>query len=121
MPSAHREALGELLRGMFGAVAEAIAHSRCRVTGETREADPGGDGQSTAQVAYGCEVANLAPAMERLRVVAASGRQVGAGRCRDPRGDNYEAGRNDPRGALFEPVSKPILERLGMPTQMRGD
>ncbi len=100
MPPAQREALSEPLRAMFAAVAAAIAHSRCRVTGETREADSGGDGPSSAQVAYVCEVANLAPVMERLRVVMP--RQVvrseqAAVEARA--GNGHQAGRDDSRRA----------------------
>ncbi|WP_186110861.1 hypothetical protein [Burkholderia gladioli] len=148
MPPAQREALSEPLRAMFAAVADAIARSRCRVTGETREADSGGDGPSSAQVAYVCEVANLAPVMERLRVVmprqvvrseqaAVEARaamatklagMIPAAPIELPVSDTLQLSGSDLQGwratdpgTLLETVSKPILETLGMPTQMRGD
>ncbi|WP_164465532.1 hypothetical protein [Burkholderia gladioli] len=148
MPPAQREALSEPLRAMFTAVADAIARSRCRATGETREADPGGDGPSSAQVAYVCEVANLAPVMERLRVVmprqvvrseqaAVEARAAMATKLAEMipgapielpvsgtlqlSGSDLEGWRATDPGTLLEAVSKPILETLGMPTQMRGD
>lgn len=148
MPPAQREALSEPLHAMFAAVADAIAHSRCRVTGETRDADPAGDGQSSAQVAYVCEVANLAPVMERLRVAmprqvvrseqaAAEGRAAMATKLAgmipgasielpvsgtlELVGSNLEGWRATDPGTLLETISKPILETLGIPTQMRGN
>ncbi|NBI47304.1 hypothetical protein [Burkholderia sp. ISTR5] len=148
MPPAQREVLSEPLRAMFAAVADAIAHSRCRVTGETREAESGGDGPSSAQVAYVCEVANLAPVMERLRVVmprqvvrseqaAVEARAAMATKLAEMipgapielpvsgtlqlSGSDLEGWRATDPGTLLETVSTPILETLDMPTQMRGD
>ncbi|MEK6348982.1 MAG: hypothetical protein V4764_15975 [Burkholderia sp.] len=147
MPEARREAMAEPLRRLLSAVSDAIGRSRCRTTGETRALDPANDEQWIAKVGYTCEVANLAPVMERLRVTlprqqittekaaeaAAVNRlsrladmlpsapiELPVSGTLELQGSDMAGWRAPAAGDMIDVVSRPVLEAIGIPTEMKG-
>ncbi|WP_414443892.1 hypothetical protein [Burkholderia sp. 22PA0106] len=147
MPEARREAMAEPLRRLLSAVADAIGRSRCRTMGETRELDPANDEQWIAKVGYTCEIANLAPVMERLRVTlprqqitsekaaeaAAVNRmsrladmipsapiELPVSGTLELQGSDMTGWRAPAAGDMIDVVSRPILDAVGIPAEMKG-